>query len=97
MNNAGDCRPCATIRDSNLGRSASWRPVQNTYRGIYETFLSRSTQAVQQQSFPSTEARVVTEAPPSSKRSRPKIPPTLALAVVCEWNLVHSVQSLSSN
>ena len=29
----------------------------NTYRGIYETFLSRFTQSVQQQSFPSTEAR----------------------------------------
>ena len=32
----------------------------NSYRGIYETFLSRFTQSVQQQSFPSTEARVVT-------------------------------------
>ena len=38
----------------------------NTYRGIYETFLSRFTQSVQQQSFPSTEARVVTVAFPSS-------------------------------
>ena len=38
----------------------------NTYRNIYETFLSRFTQSVQQQSFPSTEARVVTyaSAPP---------------------------------
>src|SRR5207247_9166993 len=36
----------------------------NTYRGIYETFLSRLTQSIQQQSFPATEARVVTEAYP---------------------------------
>jgi polysaccharide biosynthesis transport protein len=54
----------------------------NTYRGIYETFLSRFTQSVQQQSFPSTEARVVTVATPPGGRSSPKMSLTLALAGV---------------
>jgi polysaccharide biosynthesis transport protein len=54
----------------------------NSYRGIYETFLSRFTQSVQQQSFPSTEARVVTAASPPSLPSSPKIGLTMALAVV---------------
>ncbi len=55
----------------------------NTYRGIYETFLSRFTQSVQQQSFPSTEARVVTVATPPRTPSSPKIGLTLALAAIC--------------
>jgi polysaccharide biosynthesis transport protein len=55
----------------------------NTYRNIYETFLSRFTQSVQQQSFPSTEARVVTFATPPSVPSSPKTSITLALALVC--------------
>jgi exopolysaccharide transport family protein len=54
----------------------------NTYRGIYETFLSRFTQSVQQQSFPSTEARVVTMASPPRLPSSPKVTLTLALAVL---------------
>jgi polysaccharide biosynthesis transport protein len=59
----------------------------NTYRGIYETFLTRFTQSVQQQSFPSTEARVVTVATPPGSRSSPKIGLTLALAGVCGLGL----------
>src|SRR5258708_24545767 len=55
----------------------------NTYRGIYETFLSRFTQSVQQQSFPSTEARVVTVASPPGSPSSPKIALTIALAALC--------------
>jgi succinoglycan biosynthesis transport protein ExoP len=54
----------------------------NTYRNIYETFLSRFTQSVQQQSFPSTEARVVTAASPPWTPSSPKISLTLALAAI---------------
>src|SRR6266852_1735617 len=54
----------------------------NTYRGIYETFLSRFTQSVQQQSFPSTESRVVTVASPPGGPSSPKVTLTLALAVL---------------
>jgi polysaccharide biosynthesis transport protein len=59
----------------------------NTYRGIYETFLSRFTQSVQQQSFPSTEARVVTVASPPNAPSSPKIGLTLALAAICGLGL----------
>jgi polysaccharide biosynthesis transport protein len=53
----------------------------NTYRLIYEDFLNRHTQAVQQQSFPSTEARVITFASPGTK-TFPKIMLTLALATI---------------
>src|SRR5450631_4808522 len=59
----------------------------NTYRGIYETFLSRFTQSVQQQSFPSTEARIVTVASPPSSRSSPKLGLTLALAAISGMGL----------
>jgi succinoglycan biosynthesis transport protein ExoP len=59
----------------------------NSYRGIYETFLSRFTQSVQQQSFPSTEARVVTAASPPLSPSSPKIALTLALATLCGLGL----------
>jgi succinoglycan biosynthesis transport protein ExoP len=55
----------------------------NTYRGIYETFLSRFTQSVQQQSFPSTEARLVTLASPPRAPSSPKVALTMALAALC--------------
>ena len=54
----------------------------NTYRSIYETFLTRFTQSVQQQSFPSTEARVVTPASPPSIPSSPKTTLSLALAII---------------
>jgi exopolysaccharide transport family protein len=58
-----------------------------SYRGIYETFLSRFTQSVQQQSFPSTEARIVTLASSPAAPSSPKIGLTLALAAVCGLGL----------
>jgi len=53
----------------------------NSYRSTYENFLNHYTQEVQQQSFPSTEARVITAATPGGKTS-PKITLTLALAIV---------------
>jgi succinoglycan biosynthesis transport protein ExoP len=59
----------------------------NTYRGIYETFLSRFTQSVQQQSFPSTEARIVTFAAQPRSPSSPKVGIILALAAVCGFCL----------
>src|SRR5216683_4806713 len=59
----------------------------NTYRGIYETFLSRFTQSVQQQSFPSTEARVVTTATAPRTPSSPKVGLTIALATLCGLGL----------
>jgi polysaccharide biosynthesis transport protein len=59
----------------------------NTYRGIYETFLSRFTQSVQQQSFPSTEARVVTVAAPPRSPSSPKTTLILVMAAFCGLGL----------
>jgi exopolysaccharide transport family protein len=61
--------------------------ASNSYRGIYETFLSRFTQSVQQQSFPSTEARLVTVATPPLGPSSPKTALTMALAAVCGFGL----------
>jgi polysaccharide biosynthesis transport protein len=72
----------ASTRQSQV-RLRELETAANTYRGIYETFLSRFTQSVQQQSFPSTEARVVTAATPPNSRSSPKIGLTLALAMIC--------------
>jgi succinoglycan biosynthesis transport protein ExoP len=76
----------ATTRQSQV-RLRELETAANTYRGIYETFLSRFTQSVQQQSFPSTEARVVTAASPPGLPSSPKISLTLALATICGFGL----------
>ena len=75
-----------TLRQSQV-RLRELETASNTYRGIYETFLSRFTQSVQQQSFPSTEARVVTFASPPNSPSSPKVALTLALAGVCGLGL----------
>ncbi len=56
------------------------------YRSIYETFLSRFTQSVQQQSFPSTGARVISLATPGI-RSSPKMQLTLLSASLCGLGL----------
>ena len=76
----------ASTRQSQV-RLRELETAANTYRGIYETFLSRFTQSVQQQSFPSTEARVVTAATPPGSPSSPKIGLTLALAAICGFGL----------
>jgi exopolysaccharide transport family protein len=71
----------ASTRQSQV-RLRELETAANTYRNIYETFLSRFTQSVQQQSFPSTEARVVTPASAPRTPSSPKISLTLALATI---------------
>jgi succinoglycan biosynthesis transport protein ExoP len=76
----------ASTRQSQV-RLRELETAANTYRGIYETFLSRFTQSVQQQSFPSTEARVVTYASPPGGPSSPKKSLTLALATLCGLSL----------
>ncbi len=75
----------ASTRQSQV-RLRELETAANTYRGIYETFLSRFTQSVQQQSFPSTEARVISVATPGTKSS-PKIGLTLAFASFCGLGL----------
>jgi polysaccharide biosynthesis transport protein len=76
----------ASTRQSQV-RLRELETAANTYRGIYETFLTRFTQSVQQQSFPSTEARVVTLASTPSSPSSPKTGLTLALAAICGLGL----------
>ena len=71
----------ASTRQSQV-RLRELETAANTYRGIYETFLTRFTQSVQQQSFPTTEARVVTAATPPRAPSSPLISMTVALAAL---------------
>ena len=54
----------------------------DSYKAIYENFLQRYTQAVQDQSFPITEARVMSTAVPPLKKSWPKAVIVLGLAFV---------------
>jgi polysaccharide biosynthesis transport protein len=72
----------ASTRQSQV-RLRELETAATSYRNSYETFLSRFTQTVQQQSFPSTEARIVTDATPPRRASSPKVGLTLALAAVC--------------
>jgi succinoglycan biosynthesis transport protein ExoP len=53
-----------------------------TYRTLYQTFLQRYQEAVQQQSFPITEARVVSRALVPTGPSHPKKSVILALALL---------------
>jgi exopolysaccharide transport family protein len=53
-----------------------------TYRTLYENFLNRYTQAVQQATFPSTEARVITPASPPDSKSSPRTGLTLLAALI---------------
>lgn len=51
-----------------------------TYRNLYQTFLQRYQESVQQQSFPITEARVITRATVPASPSSPSVPFTFAVA-----------------
>lgn len=53
-----------------------------TYRDLYQSFLERYQKSVQQQSFPITEARIITRANPPQNASHPKKAIILALAVI---------------
>nr|WP_246733472.1 AAA family ATPase [Methylobacterium sp. BTF04] len=53
-----------------------------TYRSLYESFLQKYTQAVQDQSFPISEARVVSSAKPPLRKAWPKGLVILGLAIV---------------
>ena len=52
-----------------------------SYRTLYDSFLQRYMESVQQQSFPLTEARVVTQATPPLKKSEPKFVLTMLSAM----------------
>ena len=51
-----------------------------TYRELYENFLQRYMESVQQQSFPITQARIISPALRPLQRSNPKIVLTLAIS-----------------
>ena len=50
-----------------------------TFRSLYQTYLQRYNEALQQQSFPIIEARIITSASPPMKPSYPKSLPVLLL------------------
>jgi succinoglycan biosynthesis transport protein ExoP len=54
----------------------------DTYRNLYQNFLQQYQDAIQKQSFPVTEARIISNAAVPQKPSAPKIPLSLALAGV---------------
>jgi succinoglycan biosynthesis transport protein ExoP len=51
-----------------------------TYRAIYDNFLQRYMESVQQQSFPISDSRVITQATPPLNKSSPKTMIIMALA-----------------
>jgi succinoglycan biosynthesis transport protein ExoP len=71
---AGDNKTLVELRE--LERESE------TYKELYKTFLSRYQDAIQQQSFPITDARVITAATPSMQPSWPKKPLVLAFGML---------------
>jgi capsular exopolysaccharide synthesis family protein len=51
-----------------------------TYRSLYESFLHRYGESVEQQSFPVSDARIVSRAVPPERKSRPEGRLTMAIA-----------------
>ncbi len=58
--------------NNDLVELRSLQSSADTYRSLYQNFLQRYTQAVQDQSFPVPEARVITQALPPLRKSEPK-------------------------
>jgi polysaccharide biosynthesis transport protein len=54
----------------------------DTYKGLYDTFSQRYQQTIQQQSFPLSDARVVTSAAPPLQPSQPKPIITVVLSAL---------------
>ena len=54
----------------------------DTYRSLYQTFMQRYQEAIQQQSFPVTEARVITGAAPPRVPSAPNRAANLGLSLL---------------
>lgn len=56
--------------------------TSDSYRGLLETSMQRFQEASQQQSFPIVEARIITEAKPPVKPSKPRKPLVVAMAAL---------------
>lgn len=77
----------SVAKATDVTNSASQTQVQlrelqreaETYKNMYQTFLQRYQEAMQQQSFPVTEARVISKAMPPENPSKPNKPLVLAL------------------
>jgi polysaccharide biosynthesis transport protein len=59
------------------------------YHAIYDNFLQRYMEAIQQESFPITDARVISSAAPPSRKSKPV--GSLVLAIAVTMGLITSV------
>jgi polysaccharide biosynthesis transport protein len=59
------------------------------YHTVYDSFLQRYMDAIQQQSFPITEARVISVAAPPSQKSRPNS--TLVLVIASTLGIIASI------
>jgi succinoglycan biosynthesis transport protein ExoP len=70
----------ATANDAQVQLRELTRESQ-TYRKLYETFLQRYQESVQQQSFPVNEARVISEATVPDYPSSPKLSMALAASI----------------
>jgi succinoglycan biosynthesis transport protein ExoP len=80
----------SVAKATDISNSASETQVQlrelqreaETYKNMYQTFLQRYQEAMQQQSFPVTEARVISKAMPPRIPSKPNKPIILALFMI---------------
>jgi succinoglycan biosynthesis transport protein ExoP len=80
-----------TIRSSDIAQAqVRLRELERNAQSdqnLYESFLDRYKTALQQQSFPITDARVLTEASPARKKSSPKTVITFALSGIAGLTL----------
>ena len=65
-----------------------------TYKNLYQTFLQRYQESIQQQSFPVTEARIITNPAAAENPSSPKKPVVLAVAALAGMLLGSAVAGL---
>ncbi|CUX58835.1 Exopolysaccharide polymerization/transport protein [Agrobacterium sp. NCPPB 925] len=80
----------SVAKATDISNSASETQVQmrelqreaETYKNMYQTFLQRYQEAMQQQSFPVTEARVISKAMPPYVPSKPNKPMILVLFMI---------------
>jgi succinoglycan biosynthesis transport protein ExoP len=72
----------ASVTNNDLVTLRALQSSADTYGALYANFLQRYTQAVQDQSFPISEARIVTVAMPPLRQSWPKAIIVLAAGLV---------------
>ncbi|MDX3927129.1 MAG: polysaccharide biosynthesis tyrosine autokinase [Shinella sp.] len=84
-NLAGNLEQATGVSTSANETQVQLRELQReseTYRTLYQTFLQRYQEAAQQQSFPVTEARIISRATPPVDPSHPKALRIFALALI---------------